>query len=236
MISRIEHRTNPVVLQDDELLASQRILLSIPQIEGRPYFHSIFSNEVKAQLGEVLVSALQLPADAERDTSRTDTFYANMQKNMADFAQQLLQHRLPYAERERRGMDEGIHVRAEAMVLDDYSSMLYPIPKNTHYTPEGDVINPEGALRQKLIFFRMKGMRGYIGGSDEASFGLYTNNLAAQSPRWEYNDHDGSATDMFPHNALRPHELNARPELTTNEHVAAEIAHRVARLFDQPFL
>ncbi|MFZ1301701.1 MAG: hypothetical protein WAQ27_03995 [Candidatus Microsaccharimonas sp.] len=235
MISRIEHRTNPLVLQDQELLPSQRSLLEIPDRNSeRPYFEYIFSDDTKVRLGEMLTDAMQLPAETIPTSGRDADFYAKMQRNMADFAKQLLQHGLPYARREPRGSDGSAYVQADVLVLSDYSSMLFEGPQGYHYTPEGDVIDPQGELRQKLVFFRMRGKQGYIGGSDDASFALYTNNLIAQPPRWEYNDHNGSVTDILPHSAYYPHRLNARPELIPNERIAGEIIRHLPLLLDQP--
>lgn len=234
MINRIEHRTNPTVVSDEALLASQRSLLEVKDFDtAQPRFHHIFSDEQKVQLGEVISLATALPRSAERSGQRDDSFYTAMQRNMTDFAKQLLQHQLPYAEREQRVVDKSAHVHADVLVLSDYSPLLYERVERRHYTPEGDVIDPDGELRQKLVFFRMKGHSGYLGGSDEASFGLYTNNLAAQPPFWEYNAHDGSVSDLLPHNAMYPYELQARPERMTDEALGYELVKRVSLLLSQ---
>ncbi len=243
-LSRIEHLTEPKVIAEAELLPSQRALFAIEQPHGRraDATHYLSSQAIK-NLGVVLTNeVIPMYEETRIEAGKDKEYYAQSQRHLSRMAEILSEYdpfKDPY-----EGYDRGLvritdRVEARALILEDYSSWdgldTSFNGNKTYFTPEGYVTNPLGDFRQKLILFRMKNTNlfaedAHFNFSSSAMFGVYTNNLVAQTPRWEYGESEGGASDMLPSSVARPYVMHARPHLIASEERADSVVDAVAQV------
>lgn len=243
-ITRIEHRTEPTVVPDSDLLPSQRALLAIEQLGDQPRTAPQYlSAQAINSLGVVLSDEVTPMLEETRIESGKDAeYYADVQRHLSRLARILYEYdprKDPY-----EGYDRGLvritdRVEATVSVLDGYRSWdgldTTFAGNTTYFTPEGYVTNPAGEFRQKLVMFRMKNTHlfaedAYFNFSTSGMFSLYTNNLVAQTPRWEYQQSDDGASDMLPSSSVRPYVMHARPHLIASEARADSVVAVAAAL------
>jgi hypothetical protein len=238
-LTRIEHRTNPIVVPESELLPSQRALLSIehPTAHKGPVGRRLSAQAINS-LGVVLANeAVPMYEETRIESGKDASYYAESQRHLSRLAKILCEYdpgKDPYEGYDRGFVTITDRVEASVSVIDDYGDWVGPYTSKQYFTPEGYVTDPVGDFRQKLVLFRMKNTHlfaedNYFNFSTSGMFGLYTNNLATQTPRWEYGMSDDGVSDMLPSSTTNPYNMHARPHLIASEERADSVVEAISR-------
>jgi|GEM_PF-4754688 len=214
---------NTEALSDDSLLPSQRALLNFDtnsaEIEGLPYTQ--LNQHGMNRLGEVLAYDVTL-ASIER--------YGSESLNNSDLGRiALMADKLITYDRHTAryfGLDRSYMI-ANVSTINDFT---FADRQNQVYTPAGYVDTVSGAVKRKAITFEMLNRSGYAGDegrfdfSHSAELRLYTDNLAATSPIWEYST--GSVSDILPGHIMR------LPKGFASEELALSVVNSLTRVVD----
>jgi hypothetical protein len=246
MTSRlIEHRTNPTVLSDAELQPSQRALFEIPNSNKRSW---PLSSHAINTLGEVLAYDVALLVDETHlESGRPLSEVRSLQEHLGMLAGRMLRYdpTIDLYEEFDNAQEGSIDtVSVTANVSDGYDSDYGYNGKldnfngrSRYFTPEGYVYDPPEGFRQRLTTLRMKNTDifvedRYFNFSVSGFLALYTNNLSAQPPRWEYRSGDGTVSDMLPGRPSDPYHFHLRPCLVPNEVLAQSVVGSLSRVIN----
>jgi hypothetical protein len=206
------NRLHPEVLETERLLPSQRELLEL-QLPS-PHSFNVLSRGARAKLAEFFSYEVHLLFDEVSEERGWDEL--DHRENRSD-----LEHTALALSNDYHGVS--------ARIIDTNSTVS---PYGEHqttppqfFTPEGIVVDPIGDFQQKLLLIELSPRMGM--GQSETVFGLYTNNLAAQPPRWEYvsrsyGKRGGLPTmDMLPnHFRSDPYFMHLVPDAIQSEELA----------------
>lgn len=246
-MTRLEHRQSPAALPSEELLPSQRALLALEQPYQR-YSFSGLSDTAVNQFGEFLAYDLSLVQDQDsiaRGEERSDREHLRRIHDLGILAHKLLRAGPgydPYEGFDRKGVKITDRTSVKATVQNDYTTQD-PYSKlgsyrseNEVFTPQGFVRNPPEDFQQKIVAVDMKNEHIFIEDavfnfSDEGHLYLYTDNLSAETPFWEFKDVDGIA-DIYPARHREPYFFHAVPKRIVGEDLAMSVIESLARIFD----
>lgn len=207
------NRLHPEVLETERLLPSQRALLELQL--PHPSLLNRLSTAAKEKLAEFFSYEVQLLLDETRDEREWDE----------------VDHRQNRSDLERIALAlSGGYYEASARTRDGHNTYSHFEPYGEQqtvppqfFTPEGFVVDPIGDFQQKLLLIETSPPTG----ESAALFGLYTNNLTAQPPRWEYISRShrrrgGLPTmDMLPnHYRSDPYFFHLVPDVIRSEELA----------------
>jgi hypothetical protein len=234
---RIEHRTNPVVIPDSELLPVQRKLLNLEHPDPEQSSRAIkLSDAAIRSVGHLfqrdvvrVIEETHVQANERGETTR------RMLQQVSILAQNLIDYNLPTNQDERADRSY-TSTTANAYILNGYQSWGsdYDGPRR-YFTPQGFVYDPDGELKQKLILLRVNRKTYFpedprFDYSVSGEFGLYTNNLAEHLPLWEYENDAFGVSDMYPASQSYPYDLHAQPRAIPSIDVAESIVNSVENI------
>jgi len=254
-MSNAADRRNPEVLPSEALLPSQRTLLSL-EAPYAQYSFSGLSQNASRQLGELLAYEITMAVD-ERLSARIERGgpgekeYRDKQIHwLGILAGHLLEYDVnadPYegmTEHQRNScrIEESLTVKASVQDGFDPERYLRMGSRPTHdpragyFTPQGLVFEPIGDFQQKVVALDINRKSlfaedGYFNFSTQGHLFLYTDNLSAEPPFWEYHDRD-TPPDMFPSGHPNPYFFHAIPPRFVSEDLAFSAVESLARVFD----
>jgi hypothetical protein len=247
-MTSIKHRHSPETLPNEALLPSQRALLALEQPFQQFSFTGLSDTAVN-QMGEFLAYDLSLVVDArfqaeEKLEEGDKRHYRQTIDELGMLANRLLRAGPNYDPYE--GFDRGVvkitdktHVRATVQdnyeTYDRYSERGAHDPKYGTFTPQGLVHNPPEDFQQKIIAIDMENESyyaedAYFNFSAKGHLFLYTDNLSAETPFWEYSEH-ANITDIFPARRYEPYFFHAVPKRIVGEDLAFSVVESLARVF-----
>jgi hypothetical protein len=135
-------------------------------------------------------------------------------------------------------------LRVKATVQDGYDPERYlrmgsrPThdPRYGYFTPQGLVHEPVGEFQQKVVTIDVDHKSlfvedNYFNFSTQGHLYLYTDNLSAEPPFWEYHEQD-APPDMFPSGrSYEPYFFHAVPPRFVSENLALATVESLARVF-----
>lgn len=252
---RAEERRSPEVLPMEALLPSQRTLLSLEAPHTPHSFRGLSQNAIN-QLGELFAYELTMVVDehlsARIDANNSaDTRYRDQQLHaLGTLAGHLLEYDRfadPYkgmTEHQRNSCSIEESLRVKATVQDGYDPERYlrmgsrPTydPRYGYFTPQGLVHEPVGDFQQKVVVVDVDRKSlfaedDYFNLSTQGHLYLYTDNLSAETPFWEYHEQD-TPPDMFPSGrSYEPYFFHAVPPRFVSEDLALSTVESLARVF-----
>ena len=252
---RAEERRSPEVLPTEALLPSQRALLALEAPHSRYSFSGLSQNAVN-QLGELFAYELTMTLDAHLSArieanNSGDTRYRDQQLHaLGTLAGTLMEYDRfadPYegmTEYQRNSCRIEESLRVKATVQDGYDPERYlrmgsrPTydPRYGYFTPQGLVHEPVGEFQQKVVIVDVDRKSlfaedAYFNFSTQGHLYLYTDNLSAEPPFWEYHEQD-TPPDMFPSwRSYEPYFFHAVPPRFLSEELAFATVESLARVF-----
>lgn len=252
---RAEERRNPEALPMEALLPSQRTLLALEAPHSRYSFSGLSQNAVN-QLGELFAYELTMTLDAHLSArieanNSGDTRYRDQQLHaLGTLAGTLMEYDRfadPYegmTEYQRNSCRIEESLRVKATVQDGYDPERYlrmgsrPTydPHYGYFTPQGLVHEPVGDFQQKVVVVDVDRKSlfaedAYFNFSTQGHLYLYTDNLSAEPPFWEYHEQD-TPPDMFPSwRSYEPYFFHAVPPRFLSEELAFATVESLARVF-----
>lgn len=216
-------RLAPETLPTESLLPSQRALFEVKL----PFQDSTnrLSLAAREKLAEFFSYEVQLLSDEAAKKWDWDEIDHAENRSRLQFTARSLSSGRYYAKSRIIDRSSGV---------DPYGEHQTDPPR--FFTPEGFVEDPIGDFQQRLLLIEMAApyMRSV------SLFGLYTNNISAQPPRWEYVSRNEKAGGRFPTmdmlpNLYRsdPYFMHAVPDTIQSEELADSVVARAADIVQQ---
>jgi hypothetical protein len=217
----IETKEIVTALSDDELLPSQRVILGIPFGGFEPVgpseisYLGVLPRDRELEFADILAYDLSLASEL-RDGNNPDK--NPILRDLANAARNLI-------------YNEG---GSNVISVNTYDK-LPGLPgdlRGALYTPQGIVKEVVGNVKQKVLEFKFAHYGKYSNREDR-HIRLYTDNLAASTPQWEYTDF-GSFSDIFPDpwRYGKPHFMHY-PQGFENEEIALSVVEALYRILDR---
>ena len=225
-VNRIQNRHTPEVLSNDALLESQRILLELAA-EAR-YLKPLSKMQTQALATLLGDEVTETAGDIEDQQKRERT-----QRQLWSSAHSLVGPRL-----HENSYTSFVEYVAQPGYKQTQTPRLAFSGQRVYegegiFTPNGIVFDPLDGLRQGVIQLNFNIQRSRSHGTElqRSHYRLYTDNLSATPPAWEFKMHT-SATDIMPaavHN-LNPHFMHDVPETFVNDERALTVIEKLGRI------
>jgi len=245
---RPEQRSNPEALPLEALLPSQRALLALNE-PYKQYSFSGLSTGALNQLGELLAYEVtmaideRLSARISEDSPGEKEYRDGQIQALGLLAGHLLEYEDdldPYrgmTEHQRNScrIDESLDAKVTVMDQDFFHYSDSYRPRSDYFTPQGWAIDPIGTVQQKAIQIDINRKSlfaedAYFNFSTKGHLYLYTDNLSAELPFWEYHSRYNNP-DILPSSRHEPYYMHAVPPRFSSEELALSAIEAIGRTF-----
>lgn len=243
-MAKIEHRRSPEALPDEALLPSQRALLEMPV----PYSRiERLGHKATNHLGEFLSYDLTVVhEEAQRKRVATkgpenSDYYRQEIHELSILSTRLLRSGPdydPYEGMDRTQVKIIDRTNAHVFVRDNYEQAVGELsgynPKYGTFTPQGLVYDPPEDFRQRIVVVNMENEHlfaedAWFNFSEKGHLYLYTDNLSAEIPHWEYFSHS-NVPNTFPSRQSEPYFFHAVPARFTSDELALSAITQMTRI------
>lgn len=207
-------RNSASVLPESELLPSQIKLLNLSTADPASGVSFTFLHGSRiVELGEFLAYDLTLAAEERNGTDRD--------KNQALRELALAAHTLINLK------DTVAYAVSEESFSGEFEGMLY--------TPEGMIPGTSDKVKQKVITFNMRSAHRYDDGSvighTERTLRLYSDNISAKPPLWEFIEEERASSNILPtYNHLNNYNFMSYPQGFHDETLALSVVESLSRI------